>query len=151
MLRAGVLSRGIEIYKVGNHGSKSSTAAHLLSQTASQIAVISAGRTNEYGGRSRPGGRQQARCFWIDGLADRRLIWRRHGNRSLRLRDHVKFAAATGAESIDRRPQTLEDPNSDAYTGPASVGPTVSSVALGEVFVVGDRLRESLDPRQRCR
>ncbi|MDA1349495.1 MAG: MBL fold metallo-hydrolase [Chloroflexi bacterium] len=49
MLRAGVLSRGIDIYRVGNHGSKSSTAAHLLSQTASQIAVISAGRTNEYG------------------------------------------------------------------------------------------------------
>ena len=61
MLRAGVLSRGIDIYKVGNHGSKSSTAAHLLSQTtpgtqasdsshrALQIAVISAGRTNEYG------------------------------------------------------------------------------------------------------
>ena len=62
MLRAGVLSRGIDIYKVGRHGSKRATAAHLLSQTtpgtqarslsgsrASQIAVISAGQTNEYG------------------------------------------------------------------------------------------------------
>lgn len=48
MLSAGVLT-DIDVLKVGHHGSNSSSTAAFLQATKPEIAVISVGRTNQYG------------------------------------------------------------------------------------------------------
>ena len=48
MLAAGVLSN-VDVYKVGHHGSRTSTSGPFLAMIAPETGVISAGLNNQYG------------------------------------------------------------------------------------------------------
>ena len=144
MVAGGVLS-DVDLYKDGHHGSKTSTSDDFLSQIAPEFAVISAGQKNQYG---------HPHEEVVDKLrASGAAIWQTDVSSA---DDTVTAVSDCETLSIDQLPPAAEatptptapprevgsptptrtpTPTPTPTATPTPVGPTVSSVEVGEVFV----------------
>ncbi|MDA1348797.1 MAG: MBL fold metallo-hydrolase [Chloroflexi bacterium] len=145
MLGASVLS-DIDLYKVGHHGSKTSTSAEFLARIAPEFGVISAGQRNQYG---HPDGEVVDRLttagvdLWmtdVSGGDDTITLKSDCQTLSLeQLQPQASEATPTpapsarpvGSPTATRTPTPTPTPTAT----PTPVGPTVRTVAPGEVFV----------------